>query len=288
MFPANFDYFRAGSLDEAIALLREHDDSKVLAGGHSLVPMMKLRLAQPAAVIDVGRIAELKGIHADGDSLRIGALTTHAEIASSNQVGRHCPVLAKAASQIGDPQVRNKGTIGGNIAHADPASDLPAVLCAVGATVHVRGSGGERSVAASEFFVGLLETDLGEGEILTAIEVPVLGAGSGSAYLKFEHPASGYAVCGAAAVVKLDGAGNCADAALCFNGVAATPYTPDGLGGALRGSNLSDATIDAEVDAAIAIDDPLSDIHASAVYRESLAHTFGKRALKAARDRARG
>jgi aerobic carbon-monoxide dehydrogenase medium subunit len=288
MFPANFEYYRAGSLAEAITLLGQHGDAKVLAGGHSLVPMMKLRLAQPAAVIDVGRIAELKGIQADGDSLRIGALTTHAEIASSSQVQRHCPVLAEAASKIGDPQVRNKGTIGGNIAHADPASDLPAVLCAVGATVHLRGAGGERSVAASDFFVGLLETALGDGEILTAVTVPVLGAGSGSAYLKFEHPASGYAVCGAAAVVKLDGAGNCADATLCFNGVTATPYCVGGLGAALRGSDLSDATIDAEVDPAIAIDDPLADLHASGVYRIALAHAYGKRALKAARDRARG
>ncbi|MEE8524403.1 MAG: xanthine dehydrogenase family protein subunit M [Thermoanaerobaculia bacterium] len=288
MFPASFDYYRAGSLAEAITLLGEHDGAKLLAGGHSLVPMMKLRLAQPAAVIDVGRVAELKGIHADGDSLRIGALTTHAEIASSNQVGRHCPVLAEAASKIGDPQVRNKGTIGGNIAHADPASDLPAVLCAVGATIHVRGAGGERSVAASDFFVGLLETALDDGEILTAVEVPVLGAGSGSAYLKFEHPASGYAVCGAAAVIKLDGAGKCTDAKLCFNGVTATPYCVNGLGAALRGSDLSDATIDAEVDAAVAIDEPLADLQASGVYRVALAHTFGKRALKVARDRARG
>ncbi len=293
MYPAEFDYYRAASVAEALALLGEHDEAKLLAGGHSLLPVMKLRLAHPGAVIDIGRIAELRGIATEGDAIRIGALTTHAELAASGQLRRHCPILAEAAAEIGDPQVRHKGTIGGNVAHADPASDLPAVLRVLGATFHIAGPRAgrterERSVRAEDFFVGLLETAVGHDEVLTAVEVPALGPGSGSAYLKFEHPASGYALCGAAAVVELDSDGACADARLAFNGVAAVPYQVPGLGAALRGATLSDAAIDAEVDAAIAIDEPLEDLQASGVYRVALAHVYGKRALKKARDRAQG
>jgi carbon-monoxide dehydrogenase medium subunit len=288
MYPAKFEYHRAGSVDEALSLLAENGDAKILAGGHSLLPMMKLRLAQPPAVIDVGRIDELRGIAADGDTIRIGALTTHAELAASEQLQHHCPLVAEAASKIGDPQVRNKGTVGGNVAHADPASDLPAVLVALGATIVMRGATKERRVAAGDFFVDLLMTELQAGEILTAVEIPALGPGSGTAYLKFEHPASGYAVCGAAAVVKLDSGGACTGAELCFNGVTATPYRVGKIGDALRGSQLENPAIDAEVDGQIAIDDPLEDLQASGPYRVALAHAYGKRALKKARDRARG
>jgi carbon-monoxide dehydrogenase medium subunit len=288
MYPEKFDYYRAGSVAEALSLLGEHPEAKLLAGGHSLLPVMKLRLTHPGALIDIGRIAELRGIAAEGDAIKIGALTTHAEVAGSEQIQRHCPILAEAAGKIGDPQVRNKGTIGGNVAHADPASDLPAVLQVLGATFHLAGPRGERTVRSEDFFVGLLETAVGHEEVLTAVEVPSLGPGTGSAYLKFEHPASGYAVCGAAAVVELDSAGACIDARLAFNGLAATPYQVGGLGAALRGAVLSDAAIDAEVDGAVAIDDPLQDLQASGVYRVALAHVYGKRALKKARDRAQG
>ncbi len=288
MFPEKFDYYRAASVAEALSLLGEHPDAKLLAGGHSLLPVMKLRLTHPGAVIDIGRIAELKGIAADDEVITIGALTTHAEIAGSDRLRRHCPILAEAAAQIGDPQVRNKGTIGGNAAHADPASDLPAVLRVLGATFHVAGPRAGRTVRSEDFFVGLLETAVGHDEVLTAVEVPALGPGIGSAYLKLEHPASGYALCGAAAVVELAGDGSCRDARLAYNGVTDTPYQVAGLGAALRGATLSDATLDAEVDAAVAIDDPMEDLQASGVYRVALAHVYGKRALKAARDRARG
>ena len=199
MFPAQFEYHRAESLDEALSLLGQHGGAKVLAGGHSLLPMMKLRLAQPPALVDIGRVGELRGIRRSGDSLRIGSLTTHAEVAASKEIRSGCAILAEAAGKIGDPHVRNLGTVGGNIAHADPASDLPAVLVALAATIHLKSAGGSRQVAAGDFFLDLLTTDMKPGEILTAVEVPVL-QGAGSVYLKVEHPASGYAICGAAAV----------------------------------------------------------------------------------------
>ncbi len=285
MYPADCDYHRAASLDEAIGLLGEHPEARLLAGGHSLIPMMKLRLAQPAALIDIGRLAELKGITVDGGTVRIGALTTHAELAASEVLGESCPLLAEAAARIGDPQVRNKGTIGGNIAHADPGSDLPAVLVALGATVHLRGAGGERRVAAAEFFTGLLQTAMAPGEVLVAVEAAELGAGTGSAYLKVEHPASGYAVCGAAAVVGTAG-GEVGSASLAFNGVTATPHLAAAVGEALVGGDGSDAAIAAAVDGHLAIAEPLGDLHASGEYRAHLAAAYGKRALKRARDRA--
>lgn len=286
MVPAKFDYHRAGSVDEALELLGRHPGAKLLAGGHSLIPMMKLRLAQPPAVVDIGRVGELRGVQATDAGLRIGALTPHAEVAASAEVRRDCPLLAEAAAQIGDPQVRNKGTVGGNVAHADPASDLPAVLVVLGATLHLRGPGGSRQVAARDFFLDLLTTDLGEGEILTAVEVPRLSAGTGSAYLKVEHPASGYAVCGAAAVVRLEG-GTCREARLAFNGVAATPAVADGALGGLVGGSLDDGAV-ARALAGFSVEDPLGDVHASGEYRQHLARVYGARALARARDRARG
>lgn len=286
MYPAKFDYFRAASVEEAVALLHRHGDAKVLAGGHSLVPIMKLRLAQPSAVVDIGHIHILRGIsHHDG-TIRIGALTTHATIAASEVLQAECPLLAEAAGHIGDPQVRNKGTIGGNVAHADPASDLPAVLVALGATINLSGATGDRSVAAREFFVGLLETQIGEDEILTAIDVPRLRDGTGTAYLKHEHPASGYAICGAAAVVG-GGRASAAGVELCFNGVTATPHRASAVGEALGGTSMTDAEIDRAVDDHLAVEEPLGDVQASGEYRVELARVYGKRALKTARDRAR-
>jgi carbon-monoxide dehydrogenase medium subunit len=285
MFPAHFDYHRATTVDEALQLLGQHSDAKLLAGGHSLIPMLKLRLAIPSALIDIGRVPELKGIQNQAEALRIGSLTTHAEVAASELVQTHCRVLAEAAAKIGDPQVRNKGTVGGNIAHADPASDLPAVLVATGATVHLRGPGGERQVPAADFFLDLLMTDLQAGEILTAVSVPKLSPASGSAYLKHEHPASGYAVCGAAAVVAIE-AGRVTCATLAFNGIAAKAVNATESAEGLVGTAGDDAEIDAAVDA-LTVDDPLGDVHASGEYRVHLAKVYGKRALKLARDRAR-
>ena len=275
MFPANFDYVRAESVDHALGLLASDEDAKLIAGGHSLLPMLKLRLAQPSKLIDIGRLADLRGIELQGSALRIGALVTHYELESSPLVAQHVSILREAARAIADPAVRNRGTVGGNIAHADPASDLPAVLVALGATVHLRGQGGPRQVAAGEFFVGLLTSAMEPGEILTHVEVPVLGKSDSSAYLKFEHPASGYTVCGAAAVIR---GGR---ATLAFNGVADHPFT------APVPADLSDAALEAAA-GGIEVEEPMSDRSASGPYRVHLAKVYGKRALFLARDRAQG
>lgn len=282
MYPASFEFVRAGNLDEAVRLLGQHEDSKLLAGGHSLVPMMKLRMAQPTTVIDISRVDELRGIVVDGGQVRVGALTTHAELESSDLLKRHAPLLAEAAATIGDIQVRNKGTLGGNIAHADPASDLPAALVALGAQIEILGADGRRQVPAGDFFVDLLTTDLAEEELVTGVSFAAAAGSQGSAYLKYEHPASGYAVCGAAAVV--DGG----RVALCFNGIATKPLHAAAVGSALAGSSMDDATIDRAVDEHLQVEDPLSDIFATGEFRVTLAKAYGKRALKAARDRASG
>jgi carbon-monoxide dehydrogenase medium subunit len=282
MFPTAFDYHRAESVEDALRLLSVHEDAKLLAGGHSLLPMMKLRLAAPEVLIDIGRIPSLRGAQATADGVRIGALTTHHVLATDPVVAEWAPLIAEAASKIADPAVRHRGTIGGNIAHADPASDLPATLVALGATVHLTGHDGARQVAASDFFTGLLETDLGEQELLTAIDVPA-HAGAGTCYAKHEHPASGYAVVGAAAVMAMQD-GVCTAAALVLNGVAAVPPVVDVT--ALVGGTADDGAIARALDG-LSVDDPLGDLHASGEYRVHLAKVYGRRALASARNRAR-
>ncbi len=286
MVPSAFDFHRAGSVDEAIELLGRLPDAKLLAGGHSLIPMMKLRLAQPGAVIDIGRIQELSGVCRDGDVVSVGALTRHGEIAASEELRASCPLLAEAAGKIGDPAVRNRGTLGGNIAHADPASDLPAVLIAVGAVVHLAGPEGRRQVAARDFFVDLLTTALDPAEVITRVDFPVAAPGTGQAYLKHEHPASGYAVVGAAASVTLSG-GRCTAASLAFNGISAVPHAADEVVSGLVGGTLDDASL-ASVSSLLSVRDPLGDVHASGEYRVELARVYGRRALASARDRASG
>ena len=288
MIPPKFDYHRPATVGEAVQLLQKNPDAKVLAGGHSLVPVMKMRLAAPAALVDIGRIAELKGISNGGGSLRIGATTTYYEIANSPAVKAAAPLLAEAAGQIGDRQVRYRGTIGGNLSHSDPASDLPAAVLALNATLHVAGPNGSRSISAGDFFIDLMTTALDPDEILTAVEIPAASGRSGSAYLKYEHPASGYALCGAAALVTVDGGGKCASARLCFNGVNSHALDAAGVASALVGSDLSDAAIDAAVDAHLSIPDPMGDMFASGEYRAQVANAYGKKALKTARDRALG
>ncbi len=288
MIPAQFDYHRPVTVGEAVQLLAKNPEAKVLAGGHSLVPVMKMRLAAPEALVDIGRIAELKGISQSGGRLRIGAITTYHEIANSDAVKAAAPLLAEAAGQIGDRQVRYRGTIGGNISHADPASDLPAAILALNATLHVTGPKGSRTISASDFFVDLMTTALDTGEILTAVEIPAASGKSGSAYLKYEHPASGYALCGAAARVTLDGSGKCTSARLCFNGVNSHALDAASVASALVGSDLSDAAIDAAVDGNLSVPDPMGDMFASGEYRAQIANVYGKRALKTARDRSRG
>jgi carbon-monoxide dehydrogenase medium subunit len=283
MFAADFDYFRPASVAEAWNLLKQHPGSKLLAGGHSLIPLLKLRLSAPAALIDIGRIAELRGIASANGVVRIGALTTHAELAESRVLREQLPALADAAGVVGDPAVRNRGTIGGNVAHADPASDLPTVLLALGATFTVTGAGGTKTVPVQSFFQGMMTTALGEHDLLMAIEVPALQAGQRSAYVKFAHPASRYAVIGAAAVIGAKN-GVCTSAALALGGVTPKPIRLPSVERALVGQSLSTDVIAkaaAHVGADLG-DDILGDLYASAEYRKAVAHVWVKRAIAAA------
>jgi len=229
MYAADFNYYRAGSVAEARDLLKKNPGAKLLAGGHSLIPLLKLRLAAPPALIDIGRIAELKGVTVRDGTVRIGALTTHADLAASAALREHCPALAEAAAQVGDPAVRNRGTIGGNVAHADPASDLPTVLTALNARFAVTGPTGSRAVDAGGFFQGMMATALGEQDLLVAIEVPARVKGQGMAYVKFSHPASRYAVIGVAATLSVAG-GKCTAAAVALGGLISAGSTVVGLG----------------------------------------------------------
>lgn len=285
MYPPKFEYYRAGSVAEALSLLGQHRGAKVLAGGHSLIPTMNIRLADPGVLIDIGRISELKGISTRNGSVRIGALTPHAAIAASDRVPQ---ALSEAAGKIGDPQVRNRGTIGGNIAHADPGSDLPTVLTALGATIHITSASGNRTLAASNFFTGILETALQEGEIVTAIEVPVPAKGCGSAYAKLANPASRYAMVGVAATITLEN-GKCTKAGVAVGGLTPSAKRAASVEAALVGKALNPDVIAA---AAVAVqndlgDDILEDIHAGVEYRKSMATVFVKRALTAAIERAK-
>jgi aerobic carbon-monoxide dehydrogenase medium subunit len=255
--PAAFTYHRAASVDDAVRLLGELDDPRVLAGGHSLLPAMKLRLSTPAALVDIGRIPGLDSIvEEDGNSVRIGALARHADIASSDLVRHWCPALSDAAGQIGDRQVRNRGTIGGSLAHADPGADYPPVLVALAATITVAGAGGTRDIAAADFFTGLFTTALQPGELITSVRVP---AGRTSAYVKHPHPASGYSVVGVAVVIR----GADAVQRTVIGGACAVPV------------DVSDAT---DVGEALG-DGVFSDTYASADYRRHLAGVLLKRAF---------
>ena len=287
MFAADFEYYRAGSVAEACRLLAAHPGAKLLAGGHSLIPLLKLRLAAPTAVVDIGRIGGLRGISNGSGALRIGALTTHAEIAAAEDVKANAAALAEAAGQIGDPAVRNRGTIGGNVAHADPASDLPTVLTALGARFTVSSPDGERSIGAADFFQGMMATALGDQDILTAIHVPASGAGTGTAYVKFSHPASRYAVIGAAAAVTADG-GTCTGASVVVGGVTPVPARCAAVERALAGQALSADAIAAAAAAAGSDlgDDLLGDVFASADYRRAVTPVYVQRAITAAAERA--
>jgi carbon-monoxide dehydrogenase medium subunit len=287
MFAPSFDYYRAGSAREALALMQKHPGAKLLAGGHSLIPMLKLRLTDVPALIDIGRIPELKGITSAGGTIRIGALTTHAELAASQTLRSECPMLSEAASNIGDAQVRNCGTIGGNVAHADPASDLPTVLAALDARFNVTGAKGERTIGAADFFQGMMSTALGADEILTSIEVPAKTAGQGMAYVKFSHPASRYAVLGVAAVVTMQN-GSCGSAQVAIGGLVPAPARLRDVEGAVTGAKPSaEAAAKAAAAASRQLgDDILGDVYASAEYRKAMAPVYVKRALTAAFERA--
>ena len=286
MIPATFAYRRAASVDEALQLLGDSDgDARLLAGGHSLLPAMKLRLDRPGTLIDISRIDELTAIAESVGGVCIGAAATHARIAACDLVGARAPLVAAAAAVIGDVQVRNMGTIGGSVAHADPAADYPAALLASDAVIHVRGPArnggdGSRQIAAADFFVDLYATALEDGEIVTAVEVPDQD-GAVSSYQKFPHPASRFAVCGAAVSVATDG-GRCTSARVALNGVAAAAFRDAGVEASLEGATLDSATIEAAAAKAADGRELLSDLFADEDYRRHLAKVFVRRALTAA------
>ena len=276
MIPAPFDYARAESIDDAIRLLSEHEDAKILAGGHSLLPLMKLRLARPSMLVDVSRIGDLSYTRDDGDVVAIGALTRHHDVANSEALHDLCPILPYAASLIGDPQVRHVGTIGGSVAHADPASDLPSVLVALDAEMVVRGPGGaSRTVGAGDFFTGLFEPDLAHNEVLAEIRVPKT-AGRGWSYLKFHRRSQDWAMVGVAALT-----GNGSAAAVALTNMADRPVRAAGVEEALTGG--ADAAAAAE--RAPEGTSPPSDAFASAEYRRELSKVLVRRALEEAQAR---
>ena len=278
MIPLAFDYQRAGSVDEALALLAEHgDDAKLLAGGHSLLPLMKLRLAAPGVLIDVGRLRELSYVRDEGSHIAVGALTRHHDVEHSDLLKAEVPILAHVAAQVGDPQVRHRGTIGGSLAHGDPASDLPAAVLALGGTLVARGADGEREIAATDFFTGFLETALAPDEILAEIRVPKL-AGAGWSYQKFNRRAQDWAIVGVAAVRSVNGGGAGATTGVALVNMGAVPIRATAVEEALAGgASAADAAARADEGT-----DPSADLNASVEYRRHLARVLTRRALEEA------
>lgn len=282
MYPANFDYRAPMTVNEAVSLLTQNKEAKLLAGGHSLLPLMKLRLAQPSMLIDIGNIKELSGIRDLGDSIALGALTTHTQVQWSESIQEHCPVLSYAASLIGDMQVRNRGTIGGSLAHSDPAADYPAVILALGAEIDAVGPNGKRTIKADDFFKGLLTTALGAGEIITEVRVPKTDKlGIGAAYEEMPHPASRYAVVGVAVWLKMDGS-KVGDTRVGLTGATDHAMRATKMENALRG-NVLDHKLE---DSASALSSDgltcLGDMFASSDYRAHLLRVYAKRALSKA------
>jgi carbon-monoxide dehydrogenase medium subunit len=285
MYPRPFDYARAGSVEEALDL-RSQTGGKFIAGGHSLLPMMKIHVMSPEALVDIGRIEELRGISRNG-GFTIGALTTHAMVESMGDDAFPAG-LKEAASMIGDPQVRNRGTVGGNVAHADPASDLPTVFTGLGATMKATSKDGSRDIAASDFFTGLFESALEEDEILTAIEVDAESGNRGSAYAKMFNPASRYAVVGAFVTVDVGDDDSCTSARVAVGGLTPHALLIDSVADAIVGNPITEENAKrAAREAVDAVgDDVMGDIYASAEYRKRMLPVFVARALLEAGSRA--
>lgn len=289
MYPASFEYHAPGSVKDALALLGKlGDDAKLLAGGHSLIPMMKLRLAQPKHVIDLRKVPGLAGVKADGNTIVIGAMTTHWQVESSPVLREKLPIVSDTAGVIGDPAVRNVGTIGGSLAHADPAADMPATAIAVGFEFVCEGAKGKRTVKVDDWFKGLMATAVKDDEIVVEIRVPVWPAGSGGAYLKFPHPASRFAVVGAAAMVTLDGKGVCTNVGVGITGAGTHAVRAKGVEAGLKGKTLDQATIEAAAQKAAEGVDVQADLQGSVEYKSHLCRVFARRAIEAAVKRAKG
>lgn len=289
MIATQFDYLAPKTIDEAVALLSQHaDNGKILAGGHSLIPAMKLRLAQPAMLIDISRIKDLSYINENGTSIGIGAMTTHYEIESSDLLKNICPLLPECAATIGDVQVRNKGTIGGSIVHADPAGDFPAAIIALDAEMIVVGANGERTIKAEDFFVDMLTTSLEAGEILREIRVNLPEGSFGQSYMKVHQPASGFAIVGVAvSLTRNDDGSSCASASVGITGVASIAYRAKEVENALIGTSLDEQAIASASQHATDGVDANSDLFASEDYRRHLAQVYTQRAIQTAAERAK-
>ncbi|HTP91300.1 MAG TPA: xanthine dehydrogenase family protein subunit M [Xanthobacteraceae bacterium] len=287
MIPGSFSYHRPSSVKEAVGLLASlGDDGRALAGGHSLIPMMKLRLATPANLVDLAGITELKGIRADGSDVVIGAMTTQYEVIGSDLLAAKVPILRETSLLIADPQVRYVGTLGGNVANGDPGNDMPAVMMCLGATYHVMGKAGDRRVAARDFYQGAYFTSLESGDVLTAVRIPVPAAGHGFAYEKLKRKIGDYATAAAAVVLTMSG-GKVASCSIGLTNVAETPLWAEEAAKILTGSALDAATVKRAVAAAEAITAPASDARGPAQYRTKMAGVMLTRALARAKARAR-
>ncbi|HET8911441.1 MAG TPA: xanthine dehydrogenase family protein subunit M [Ktedonobacteraceae bacterium] len=284
--PAAFDYHSATSVDEAISLLQQYgDDAKLLAGGHSLLPTMKLRLAQPAHLIDLGRISNLSYIREDGGNIVVGAMTTYATIERSDLLRQQYPMLVEGVGTIGDPQVRNRGTIGGSVAHSDPSADMPGMVLALKADMVVRGPEGERVIKADDFFVDMMETALKPNEVLTELRFASRAARSGSAYSKLANRASHYALAGCAAVITLGDDGNCASASVVITGASTRAMRATSVEQALVGKKLDEAAVTAAASHAADGLELVEDIHGSKQYRAQMTTVMAKRAILKALSR---
>jgi carbon-monoxide dehydrogenase medium subunit len=282
MIPAPFEYVRPSSVAEAVSALgAAGEDGKVLAGGQSLIPILRLRMAYPSTVVDVGRIAELRGVRDDGDAILIGAMTTHHDVLHDPLVREHAPLIAQATQTIADPQVRHRGTFGGALAHADPAGDLGAVAVALGCEFRAAGANGERTIPASEFFVDYLTTALGQDEVLTAVRVPKLGAGWSSHYEKFNRVAQAWSIVGVAALVRRDD-GAIAEARIGLTNMGSTPLRARAVESALAGAAANAEAVGAAAEHAAENTNAPSDLSGAADYREHLARVLTKRAVLAA------
>jgi carbon-monoxide dehydrogenase medium subunit len=289
MFPASFGYVAARSVDEALQLMAQYgEEGKLLAGGHSLIPAMKLRLTSPRTLIDLGTVPGLRGVRVEGDNLVIGALTVHADVASSDLVQKHLAGLADAAAVIGDVQVRNRGTIGGSVAHADPAADLPVILTALNASFVVQSATGNRVIAVDDFFTDFFTTSMSADEILTEIRVPIPFPGSGTAYAKLPHPASGYVVVSAGVLITRQASGTCASVRVAVGGLGSGPVRAIPTEMELRGKPLTSQIIAAAAAKAAEETDPDGDTYASPDYKRHVATVYARMAIEQAVERAAG
>jgi len=287
MIPAAFDYIAPQSLDEAVRALAEHgEDAKILAGGHSLLPLMKLRLASPKLLIDLRKIPGLNEIKEEDGKIVIGAFTTHYQIESSALLKQNCPLLCQTASAIGDVQVRNRGTIGGSVTHADPAADWPAALLALRGELQLRGPNGERTIEADKFFLGIMTTAIEPTEILTAVRIPIFPRRSGSAYLKMPQQASGFAIVGVAVWVTTGQQGRCEDIGVGVTGISEKPFRAYAVEERLRGTKLNPKLIEEGASQVASGIDPLADLHASAEFRAHIARVYTSRAIQESMKRA--